>query len=168
VDEIFPGEKRIPLTTFHLWPQTDAWEDLKALMEKKPWIPEREMINVLNQATEVINFWQESHSTAEAKEQFPGMSIFGTEQIEGDSMDGGMIGELMADDVEGAKDTSAIPRAMLTDSPLHDALLTELPWYRDPNTEGPWDANSGKWKDVSIKTIEDLQKSVPQKMPGMK
>eukprot|EP00472_Partenskyella_glossopodia_P004186 CAMPEP_0197535350 /NCGR_PEP_ID=MMETSP1318-20131121/50241_1 /TAXON_ID=552666 /ORGANISM="Partenskyella glossopodia, Strain RCC365" /LENGTH=327 /DNA_ID=CAMNT_0043092897 /DNA_START=52 /DNA_END=1035 /DNA_ORIENTATION=+ len=165
VDEIYPGAKRIPLTTFHLWPQTDAWEDIKSLMEQKSWIKERDMINVLNQATEIINFWQDEKTTADAREKFPDVLIRGTEQAEGTVMDLENVDGLEDGDADGAKDTSAVPRIGLKQAPGFEALFSELSWYRDPELEGPWD-DTGKWKDVSITTLEQLQAAVPQKMPG--
>ncbi|GAB5371523.1 hypothetical protein AAMO2058_001587100 [Amorphochlora amoebiformis] len=169
VDEIYPGNKRIPLTSFHLWPATDAWEDIKGLLETKSWISERDTINVLNDATEIITYWQESHTTAEAREKFPEFFIRGTEQSEGNVMEGADVESLMSADGDvKAIDTSAIPRISLKEAAGFEALLASQKWYRDPEAEGPWDADSGIWKDVSIKTVEDLQKSVPQKMPGQK
>mmetsp|Transcript_17558 Transcript_17558/g.42854 ORF Transcript_17558/g.42854 Transcript_17558/m.42854 type:complete len:309 (-) Transcript_17558:283-1209(-) len=169
VDEIYPGNKRIPLTTFHLWPQTDAWEDIKSLLEKKSWISERDTINVLNQATEAINYWQEQHSAADARGNFPEMIVRGTEQAEGTSMDAENILSEMSEDSETQKvDTSAIPRITLKQAAGFEDLLPNMPWYRDPEAEGPWDKDAGVWKDVSIKSIEELHASVPQKMPGQK
>jgi len=164
VDEIYPQGQRVPLTSFHLWPATDAWEDIKSLLESKAWISERDTINLLNEATEIITFWQESHSTGEAREKFPQLFIRGTEQIEGSNMDQSAVGILMADE-EGQEgiDTSAIPAISLKSAPGFADLLGGKSWYRDPETEGPWDKESGKWKDVSIQTLEELHKSVPQK-----
>jgi 30S ribosomal protein 3 len=52
------GEKSNPITKYFVWPETDAWEDLKAEIEKKSWIPANEGALILNQATEVITHWQ--------------------------------------------------------------------------------------------------------------
>eukprot|EP00471_Norrisiella_sphaerica_P004600 CAMPEP_0184488210 /NCGR_PEP_ID=MMETSP0113_2-20130426/10594_1 /TAXON_ID=91329 /ORGANISM="Norrisiella sphaerica, Strain BC52" /LENGTH=327 /DNA_ID=CAMNT_0026870713 /DNA_START=17 /DNA_END=1000 /DNA_ORIENTATION=+ len=169
VDEIYPGNKRIPLTTFHLWPQTDAWEDIKGILESKSWIAERDIINVLNQATEIINFWQEQHSTEDARENFKDVVIRGTEQAEGSIMEVDAVDSLLsADNEENTKDFSAIPKISLKQAAGFEDLMAGQTWYRDPEVEGPWDADSGVWKDVSIKTVEQLQASVPQKMPGAK
>eukprot|EP00954_Amorphochlora_amoebiformis_P001462 111621-Amorphochlora_amoeboformis.AAC.1 len=189
VDEIYPGNKRIPLTSFHLWPATDAWEDIKGLLETKSWISERDTINVLNDATEIITYWQvlvpfipwisnakreiwklesgrytvlarflpsrpnlsdlirtpqESHTTAEAREKFPEFFIRGTEQSEGNVMEGADVESLMSADGDvKAIDTSAIPRISLKEAAGFEALLASQKWYRDPEAEGPWDADSG-------------------------
>jgi 30S ribosomal protein 3 len=171
VDEIFPGNKRIPLTNFHLWPQADAWEELKAILDERKWIDERSTINILNQATEIINFWQESHSTSEALTAFPDVLIRGTEQVEGSAVDMTSVADAAMDGETSAAagiDTSAIPRVSIKEGPGFSELMEGLSWYRDPTVEGPWDPDSGVWKDVQIKTLEDLHRSVPQKMPGMK
>ncbi|CAH8327002.1 unnamed protein product [Eruca vesicaria subsp. sativa] len=41
-------------------PRKDAWEELKSTLETKPWISQKKMIILLNQATDIINLWQQS------------------------------------------------------------------------------------------------------------
>jgi 30S ribosomal protein 3 len=53
------GEKTVPLTEFYFWPQKDAWEEMKLFLEKKSWISQADVITILNQVTEVINYWQD-------------------------------------------------------------------------------------------------------------
>lgn len=64
------GEGTTPLTEFFFWPYEDAWQLIKDYMEsgnneKKAYrqnivnFTEKECIEILNQLTEVINFWQE-------------------------------------------------------------------------------------------------------------
>ncbi|KAK9843982.1 hypothetical protein WJX81_000959 [Elliptochloris bilobata] len=73
VDQVFSKTQRSPLTEYYFWPIKDAWEELKAALEAKPWVSERDKVLLLNKTTEVINFWQEEtkHTLDEAKEQFP-------------------------------------------------------------------------------------------------
>ncbi|XP_038697758.1 30S ribosomal protein 3, chloroplastic-like [Tripterygium wilfordii] len=60
LDQSIPGHGTIPLSPYYFWPRKDAWEELKVLLESKPWISQKQMILLLNQATDIINLWQAS------------------------------------------------------------------------------------------------------------
>ncbi|KAK7267931.1 hypothetical protein RIF29_20612 [Crotalaria pallida] len=60
LDQMIPGHGTIPLSPYYFWPRKDAWEELRELLESKPWISQKQMIILLNQATDVINLWQQS------------------------------------------------------------------------------------------------------------
>ena len=75
------GKTSSPLTSYFFWPRNDAWEQLKAELDAKPWISETDRIELLNQATEIINFWQErgkNKSLLQAQEQFPEFTFAGS------------------------------------------------------------------------------------------
>ena len=83
VDQILGKGNSSPLTEYFFWPQDDAWENLKAVLEAKDWIPASEKISMLNRVTEVINFWtpqegQEQNSTEQAKAKFQDCGFTGT------------------------------------------------------------------------------------------
>ncbi|KAL9250778.1 Small ribosomal subunit protein cS23-like protein [Drosera capensis] len=59
LDTYIPGHGTIPLSPYYFWPRKDAWEELKVLIESKPWISQKQMIILLNQATDIINLWQQ-------------------------------------------------------------------------------------------------------------
>ncbi|XP_078433401.1 small ribosomal subunit protein cS23-like [Wolffia australiana] len=63
LDQVVPNHGTIPLTPYYFWPQKDAWEQLKTLLQGKPWISKKRMIILLNQATEIINLWQQTVSS---------------------------------------------------------------------------------------------------------
>ena len=46
-----------PLTPYFFWPRNDAWKQVKNELDSKPWISEDDKINILNDVTEIVNYW---------------------------------------------------------------------------------------------------------------
>ncbi|KZV53873.1 30S ribosomal protein 3-1, chloroplastic-like [Dorcoceras hygrometricum] len=61
LDQVIAGGRgTVPLSPYYFWPRKDAWEELKVLLESKPWISHKQTVVLLNQATDIINLWQQS------------------------------------------------------------------------------------------------------------
>lgn len=63
-----------PLTSYFFWPRNNAWNQIKVELESKPWISENDRVGLLNQISNIINYWQENikqQSSKEAQNKFP-------------------------------------------------------------------------------------------------
>lgn len=81
VDQYLASGEKGPVTEYFMWPANDAWDQLKTSLEGMPWISQVEVIHLLNDATEVINFWQDEsskHTLDEASEKFGHIAFYGS------------------------------------------------------------------------------------------
>eukprot|EP00892_Ulva_mutabilis_P000491 jgi/Ulvmu1/10442/UM062_0039.1 len=81
VDQHLASAEKGPVTEYFMWPANDAWDQLREALEAMPWMSEVERITLLNDSTEVINFWQDEedkHTIEEAREKFPHITFYGS------------------------------------------------------------------------------------------
>ena len=79
VDHIVKGGQS-PLSSYFFWPRDDAWSQIKTELESKPWISNYDKIDLLNQVTLIIDYWQKNksiRSTLEVKQKFPNIVLYG-------------------------------------------------------------------------------------------
>lgn len=69
------GNKIIPLTEYFFWPQQDAWEEIQLFLNEENWVHSDDSFSILNQITEVINYWEHEEKTStrlfEIRNKFP-------------------------------------------------------------------------------------------------
>lgn len=68
--------KVLPVTEYFFWPRSDAWDEMRICLKSKSWISANDLVFILNQLTEVINFWQDRNDIqpenfVQVKQQFP-------------------------------------------------------------------------------------------------
>ena len=61
-------EGLLPLTPYHFWPVSEAWEQIRFELDSKPWIPEAERVILLNAVVEVMTQWQKARGTISRNE----------------------------------------------------------------------------------------------------
>lgn len=69
-----------PLSSYFFWPRNDAWTQIKKELESKPWISDSDKIDLLNQVTIIINYWQKNKnqkSIEQIKQEFPSFLFCG-------------------------------------------------------------------------------------------
>ncbi|RMZ52809.1 hypothetical protein APUTEX25_000928, partial [Auxenochlorella protothecoides] len=71
--------QRSPVTPYFFWPKEEAWDLMKETLEgESSWIPEGQVIEVLNSFTSLINYWQSDNPTLkQAKDNFPNARFHG-------------------------------------------------------------------------------------------
>lgn len=66
VDKKLKNNTKIPLTSFYFWPRVDGWKLLKHELELKPWLIEKERIEILNGYTKIISLWKSNFKNVKA------------------------------------------------------------------------------------------------------
>jgi 30S ribosomal protein 3 len=62
LNQVIPGHGTIPLSPYYFWSKEDAWEQLRLFLVGKPWISRKQLHALLNQATDIIELWQDTGS----------------------------------------------------------------------------------------------------------
>lgn len=68
-----------PLSSYFFWPRSDAKSQIKAELELKPWISNADKRELLNQVTQIIEYWQKykiQKSIVEVQGNFPDIVFY--------------------------------------------------------------------------------------------
>ena len=71
-------DQRYSLTPYYFWPKTEAWEQLKLELDSKSWLTQKEKVNILKIASNVMEYWLSHRNTRTAQdllEDFEGLEI---------------------------------------------------------------------------------------------
>ncbi|KAH0850612.1 hypothetical protein HID58_095393 [Brassica napus] len=60
LDQHVPGHGTVPLSPYFFCQEKMHGKSFKSTLEAKPWISQKKMIIILNQATDIINLWLQS------------------------------------------------------------------------------------------------------------
>ena len=60
VDKKLSSRETCPITSFFFWPRENGWELLKDELINKPWMTKDDSIEILNNYTNIINYWLEN------------------------------------------------------------------------------------------------------------
>ena len=72
------SQKSYSVTSYYFWPRTEVWDQLKLELDSKSWVTNAEKIKVLNQITEIMNYWKQTRTVKNLeslKTQFAGIEF---------------------------------------------------------------------------------------------
>ena len=71
-------DQRYSLTPYYFWPKTEAWEQLKLELDSKNWLTQKEKLDILKIASNVMEYWLSYRNKKTAQdliEDFEGVEI---------------------------------------------------------------------------------------------
>ena len=70
-----------PLTSYYIWPRTEAWEQLKLELDSKSWLNAEEKIQILNLVSSIMGYWRQNRDGNTPIKEFPDIKFLQVKEL---------------------------------------------------------------------------------------